>query len=111
MDDGILSEEVSKVDWYIDDVSDVRLVTIVVGEVVFIWLVVSSDDVVLPCVDRASLDDGKLNEEVNKVEWYIDDISGWKLVREVDWVVSTDIVGSTVIVEIAGSLVVDRDGR
>ena len=70
-------------------------------------MVVSSDDVVLPSVDRALLDDGKLNE----VEWYIDDICGWKLVREVDWVVSTDIVGSTVIVEIAGSLVVDRDGR
>ena len=67
------------------------------------------EDVVLPCVDRSLLDDGKLNEEVRIVEWYIDDTSGWKLVREVDWVVSTDIVGSTVIVEIAGSLDIDRD--
>ena len=110
MDDGILTEEVSNVDWYIEDVS---LVTIFVGEVPPREVGSTDDveDVVLPCVDRASLDDGKLNEEVNKVEWYIDDISGWKLVREVDWIVPTDIVVSTVIVEISGSLVVDRDGR
>ena len=102
MDDGILSEEVSNVEWYIEDASDVPLLTLVVGEVVFILMVVSSDDVVLPSVDRALLDE---------VEWYIDDISGWKLVREVDWIVPTDTVVSTVIVEISGSLVVDRDGR
>ena len=46
-------------------------------------MVVSSDDVVLPSVDRALLDDAKLTEEASKVDWYIDDISVYIVVNNV----------------------------